>query len=255
MMLWPGPLVEPTADLSPEEEARYARTISLAGVGVDGQRRLKSARVCVVGAGGLGGPVLQYLAGAGVGHLTVVDDDVVELKNLQRQVLFGHSTIGRGKAEAASVRLQDLNDLIDITPVSTRVTAATAAGIFAGHDLVVDAVDNLPTRLVTADACQALDIPFVWGAVQAVNGQVSVFWERLGLGLRDLFPRPPSEMPKLDDVGVLGPMTGWVGSVMATECIKTITGIGQPLVGRVMYIDTLGARVLEVPLKGRGAHG
>ena len=252
MILWPGPLVEPTAELSPAEAQRYVRTISLADVGVEGQRRLKTARVCVVGAGGLGGPVLQYLAGAGVGHLTVVDDDIVELKNLQRQVLFGHSTIGRPKAEAAAERLRDLNELVDIQAVSTRVTAGTAAEIFAGHDLVVDAVDNLPTRLVTADACQALDIPFIWGAVQAVNGQVSVFWERLGLGLRDLFPRPPSEMPQLDDVGVLGPMTGWVGSVMATECIKTITGIGEPLLGRVMYIDTLGARVLEVPLKGRG---
>ena len=252
MTTWPGPLVEPTAELSPPEVERYARTISLDGVGVVGQRRLKTARVCVVGAGGLGGPVLQYLAGAGVGHLTVVDDDVVELKNLQRQVLFGHATIGRGKAEAATHRLRDLNALIDITPVSTRITDATAAGIFAGHDLVVDAVDNLPTRLVTADACRELDIPLVWGAVQAVNGQVSVFWERLGLGLRDLFPRPPAEMPQLDDVGVLGPMTGWVGSVMATECIKMITGVGTPLVGRVMYIDTLGARVLEVPLQGRG---
>ena len=252
MTMWPGPLVEPTAELSDAEAARYARTISLGGVGVAGQRRLKTARVCVVGAGGLGGPVLQYLAGAGVGHITVVDDDVVELKNLQRQVLFGHSTIGRGKAEAATARLRDLNELIEIIPITTRVTAGTAELIFAGHDLVVDAVDNLPTRLVTADACRSLDIPFVWGAVQAVNGQVSVFWERLGLGLRDLFPRPPAQMPQLDDVGVLGPMTGWVGSVMATECIKIITGVGEPLVGRVMYIDTLGGRVVELPLKGRG---
>ncbi len=248
---WPGPLVAPSAELTPAEIDRYARTISLPAVGIEGQRRLKSARVCVVGAGGLGGPVLQYLAGAGVGHLTVVDDDVVELKNLQRQTLFGHSTIGRGKADAAVERLRDLNESIDITPVSTRITAETAAEIFAGHDLVVDAVDNLPTRLVTADACQALDMPFVWGAVQSINGQVSVFWERLGLGLRDLFPRPPAEMPKLDDVGVLGPMTGWVGSVMATECLKVIMGIGEPLVGRVMYIDTLGARVTELALRGR----
>lgn len=254
MTSWPGPLVAPTATLTPDEVQRYARTISLTGVGVEGQQRLKSARVCVVGAGGLGGPVLQYLAGAGVGHITVVDDDVVECKNLQRQILFGHATIGHGKADAAAVRLRDLNELITVQPVSTRVTEDTASEIFAGHDLVVDAVDNLPTRLVTADACQRLDIPFVWGAVQAVNGQVSVFWERLGLGLRDLFPRPPAEMPQLDDIGVLGPMTGWVGSVMATECLKVITGIGTPLVGRVMYIDTLGARVLEVPLKGRG-HG
>ena len=252
MTNWPGPLVAPTAELSAAEVERYARTISLSGVGIDGQRRLKSARVCVIGAGGLGAPVLQYLAGAGVGHITVVDDDVVELRNLQRQVLFGHSSIGHSKAEAAAQRLRDLNELISIEPVGRRVTASSAASIFDGHDLVVDAVDNLPTRLVTADACQSLDIPFVWGAVQAVNGQVSVFWERLGLGLRDLFPRPPAEMPKLDDVGVLGPMTGWVGSVMATECLKVIMGIGEPLVGRVMFIDTLGARVTELPLKGRG---
>ncbi len=253
MTKWPGPLVAPSLDLSSGEIDRYARTIALPEVGVEGQRRLKSARVCVIGAGGLGAPVLQYLAGAGVGHITVVDDDVVELRNLQRQVLFGHSSIGQPKSEAAATRLRDLNELISIEPVGRRVTAESAASIFDGHDLVVDAVDNLPTRLVTADACQALDIPFVWGAVQAVNGQVSVFWERLGLGLLDLFPRPPAEMPKLDDVGVLGPMTGWVGSVMATECLKVIMGIGEPLVGRVMYIDTLGARVAELPLKGRGA--
>ena len=250
-MPWPGPLVAPTALLEPAEVDRYARTISLPEVGQVGQSRLKSARICVVGAGGLGGPVLQYLAGAGVGHITVVDDDVVEVRNLQRQVLFGHASVGMPKAEAAAARLRDLNELISVRPVSTRVTSETAENIFAGHDLVVDAVDNLPTRLVTADACQGLDIPFVWGAVQAVNGQVSVFWERLGLGLRDLFPSPPEQMPKLDDIGVLGPMTGWVGSVMATECLKVIMGIGQPLVGRVMYIDTLGARVLELPLKGR----
>lgn len=251
MITWPGAIVPPTATLTPDEVQRYARTISLTGVGTEGQRRLKSARVCVVGAGGLGGPVLQYLTGAGVGHITVVDDDVVECKNLQRQILFGHSTIGHPKADAAAARLRDLNELITIEPVSARVTQESAADIFAGHDLVVDAVDNLPTRLVTADACRELDLPLVWGAVQAVNGQVSVFWERLGLGLRDLFPRPPAEMPQLDDIGVLGPMTGWVGSVMATECVKVITGIGTPLVGRVMYIDTLGARVLEVPLRGR----
>ncbi|RMB62496.1 HesA/MoeB/ThiF family protein [Tessaracoccus antarcticus] len=245
-------MVAPTATLAPHEIARYARTISLSGVGTQGQRRLKSARVCVVGAGGLGGPVLQYLVGAGVGHITVVDDDVVEVRNLQRQTLYGHASIGHKKADAAVARLRDLNDLITLSAVSRRVTAESAADIFAGHDLVVDAVDNLPTRLVTADACQALDLPFVWGAVQSVNGQVSVFWERLGLGLRDLFPRPPAEMPRLDDVGVLGPMTGWVGSVMATECLKVIMGIGEPLVGRVMYIDTLGARVSELPLKGRG---
>ncbi|MGV8845877.1 HesA/MoeB/ThiF family protein [Tessaracoccus sp.] len=252
MTIWPGPLVEPTATLSTGEVERYARTIALAGMGIEGQRRIKSARVCVVGAGGLGGPVLQYLAGAGVGHITVVDDDVVEVRNLQRQTLYGHASVGHGKAEAAVARLRDLNELITIDAVSRRVTAESAADIFTGHDLVVDAVDNLPTRLVTADACQRLDLPFVWGAVQAVNGQVSVFWERLGLGLRDLFPRPPVEMPKVDDVGVLGPMTGWVGSVMATECLKVITGMGEPLVGRVMYIDTLASRVSELSLKGRG---
>ncbi len=253
MTTWPGPLVAPTRQLSPDEIDRYERTISLPEVGIEGQRRLKSARVCVIGAGGLGAPVLHYLAGAGVGLITVVDDDVVEVRNLQRQVLFGHSSVGHPKAEAAARRLRDLNDLISIEPVNRRVTAESAASILSGHDLVVDAVDNLPTRLVTADACAALDIPCVWGAVQAVNAQVSVFWERLGLGLRDLFPRPPAEMPKLDDVGVLGPMTGWVGSVMATECLKVIMGVGEPLVGRVMYIDTLGATVTELPLTGRGA--
>lgn len=247
-------IVEPTEELTDGERARYARTMAVAELGEVAQRRLKSARVLVVGAGGLGGPVLSYLAGTGVGAITVVDDDVVEERNLQRQLLYGHSTIGQPKAEAAASRLRDLNPLLTITAVTERVTVENAERLFAGHDLIVDAVDNLPTRLVTADACQRLDLPLVWGAVQSVNGQVSVFWERHGLSLRDLFPRPPEVMPKVDEVGVLGPMTGWVGSVMATECVKLVTGVGEPLLGRVMYIDTLGARVLELPLVGR-SHG
>lgn len=244
-------LVEPTATLTDAERARYARTTAVAELGEVAQRRLKSAKVLVVGAGGLGGPVLQYLAGTGVGELTIVDDDVVEERNLQRQLLYGHSTLGRPKAEAAAERLADINPLIRLNAVVERVTEDSAERLFAGHHLVVDAVDNLPTRLTTADACQRLDLPLVWGAVQAVNGQVSVFWERHGLGLRDLVPNPPAVMPKVDEVGVLGPMTGWVGSVMAVECVKLITGVGEPLLGRVMYIDTLGARVVELALRGR----
>ena len=225
--------------------------MAIDGFGEEAQGRLKAATVCCIGAGGLGGPVLQYLAAAGVGRLIVVDDDVVEERNLQRQTLYGTTTLGTSKADAAAARLADLNPMVEVIPVHLRVTQETVEEILGDCDVVVDAVDNLPTRLVVARACQRLDLPLVFGAVQAVNGQVTVLWERHGMALSDLFPDPPRSCPTASEVGVLGPMTGWVGSVMATEVVKLLTGVGEPLLGRVMYIDTLRARVVELPLAGR----
>ena len=245
------PVIAVPEPLTEAERERYQRTMAIDGFGEEAQGRLKAATVCCIGAGGLGGPVLQYLAASGVGRLIVVDDDVVEERNLQRQTLYGNATLGASKADAAAARLADLNPLVEVIPVPLRVTQETAEEILGDCDVVVDAVDNLPTRLVVARTCQRLDLPLVFGAVQAVNGQVTVLWERHGLALSDLFPDPPRSCPTAAEVGVLGPMTGWVGSVMATEAVKLLTGVGEPLLGRVMYIDTLGARVVELPFAGR----
>ena len=245
------PLIAVPAALTDGERERYQRTMAIEGFGEEAQGRLKAATVCCIGAGGLGGPVLQYLAGSGVGRLIVVDDDIVEERNLQRQTLYGNATLGASKADSAAARLRDLNPLVELIAVTRRVTEDSVDAILGGCDVVVDAVDNLPTRLLVARACQRLGLPLVFGAVQAVNGQVTVLWERHGLALSDLFPSPPQDCPTAAEVGVLGPMTGWVGSVMATEVVKLITGTGEPLLGRVMYIDTLGARVAELPLAGR----
>ena len=245
------PVIAVPEPLTEAERERYQRTMAIDGFGEEAQGRLKAATVCCIGAGGLGGPVLQYLAASGVGRLIVVDDDVVEERNLQRQTLYGNAALGAPKADAAAARLADLNPMVEVIPVPLRVKQETVKEILGDCDVVVDAVDNLPTRLVVARTCQRLDLPLVFGAVQAVNGQVTVLWERHGLALSDLFPSPPQDCPTAAEVGVLGPMTGWVGSVMATEVVKLITGTGEPLLGRVMYIDTLGARVAELPLAGR----
>ena len=245
------PVIAVPEPLTEAERERYQRTMAIDGFGEEAQGRLKAATVCCIGAGGLGGPVLQYLAASGVGRLIVVDDDVVEERNLQRQTLYGNATLGASKADAAAARLADLNPLVEVIPVPLRVTQETAEEILGDCDVVVDAVDNLPTRLVVARTCQRLDLPLVFGAVQAVNGQVTVLWERHGLALSDLFPDLPKSCPTASEVGVLGPMTGWVGSVMATEVVKLLTGVGEPLLGRVMYIDTLRARVVELPFAGR----
>lgn len=245
------PVIAVPEPLTEAERERYQRTMAIDGFGEEAQGRLKAATVCCIGAGGLGGPVLQYLAASGVGRLIVVDDDVVEERNLQRQTLYGNATLGAPKADAAAARLADLNPLVEVIPVPLRVTQETAEEILGDCDVVVDAVDNLPTRLVVARTCQRLDLPLVFGAVQAVNGQVTVLWERHGLALSDLFPDTPKSCPTASEVGVLGPMTGWVGSVMATEVVKLLTGVGEPLLGRVMYIDTLRARVVELPFAGR----
>ena len=245
------PVIAVPEPLTEAERERYQRTMAIDGFGEEAQGRLKAATVCCIGAGGLGGPVLQYLAASGVGRLIVVDDDVVEERNLQRQTLYGNAALGAPKADAAAARLADLNPMVEVIPVPLRVTQETVKEILGDCDVVVDAVDNLPTRLVVARTCQRLDLPLVFGAIQAVNGQVTVLWERHGLALSDLFPDPPKSCPTASEVGVLGPMTGWVGSVMATEVVKLLTGVGEPLLGRVMYIDTLRARVVELPFAGR----
>ena len=251
------PLVEPGPPLTREQVRRWSRHLLLPQVGAVGQRRLANARVCVVGAGGLGAPVLQYLAAAGVGRLGVVDEDDVELSNLQRQVLHGTADVGRPKVDSARDAVHAIDPDLDVVVHRVRLTDGNADEVLAGYDLVVDGTDNFPTRYAVNDACVRLGLPEVWGSVLRFDAQVAVFWGRPPHGvpavqLRDLFPAPPSpgSVPSCAEGGVLGALCGQVGSVMATEAVKLLTGTGEPLLGRVLVLDALAARWSEVPLVG-----
>lgn len=259
------PLVAPGPPLSAADAVRYARHLPIPGIGEEGQRRLLAARVCVVGAGGLGSPVLLYLAAAGVGTLAVLDDDRVEAVNLQRQVLHAEAALGTGKAESAVARLHALNRGIRLTALPHRLDAASAGGLLAGYDVIVDATDNHPTRYLIADVCADLGIPVVWGAVGVTRAQVSVFWSRPrtpegavpGLTLRDLHPEPPdpATWTTAAQVGVLGSLCGQAGTLMATEVVKLVTGAGDPLFGRVAYLDALAGTAVELALHPRRRDG
>lgn len=246
----PGPLVEPTQELGPEEIARYSRHLLLPEVGIEGQRRLKSARILVVGAGGLGAPILTYLAAAGVGMLTVLDDDVVDVSNLQRQVLFGEDDLGRPKVDAAAARLRTINPHVDVITHQVRVGPTNALGLLRGHDLVLDGTDNFATRYLVNDACAILDLPYVWGSVFRFEGQVSVFWERYGPQYRDLYsePPPPGLVPSCAEGGVFGSLCAMVGATMASEALKLIIGAGDPLIGRLAVLDALAMRWRYFPV-------
>lgn len=242
-------LAEPGPDLGPADLERHTRTIAVRGIGELGQRRLAAARVLVVGAGGLGSPVLSYLAAAGVGRIVVVDDDVVELANLQRQVLHTSADVGRPKVESAADHLRALNPGVDVVPVRTRFTGPLPDGSADPH-LIVDCTDNVPTRLAIADTAAALDVPVVWGAVAGSAGQVTVWWASRGYALRDLWPEDPSP-GTIADLGALGPLVGVVGAHQAIEAVKLLTGAGEPLLGRILHVDALTATVTEIPLAAR----
>jgi adenylyltransferase/sulfurtransferase len=235
------PLVAPAPPLTPAQAARYARHLSLPGFGSEAQRRLRAAKVLVVGAGGLGAPVLQYLTAAGVGQITVIDDDVVETSNLQRQVLHRQEDLGRPKALSACDALLRLDPEVRVRPIVGRLGPANALELFATHDLVIDGSDNFATRYLSNDAAEITGTPLVWGTIFRFDGQVSVFWPGQGPMLRDLFPDiPPADsVPNCAEGGVLGALCGTIGSTMATEAVKVICGIGEPLVGRLMIHDAL----------------
>ncbi|MEB3048897.1 adenylyltransferase/sulfurtransferase MoeZ [Mycolicibacter sp. MYC123] len=239
------PLVEPAAELTRDEVARYSRHLIIPDVGVLGQRRLKNARVLVIGAGGLGAPTLLYLAAAGVGTLGIVDDDVVEESNLQRQVIHGVSDVGRSKAESARDSIAAINPLVQVRLHQVRLTADNAVELFESYDLILDGTDNFATRYLVNDAAALAHKPYVWGSIYRFEGQVSVFWEDApdgrGLNYRDLYPEPPppGTVPSCAEGGVLGVLCASVGSVMGTEAIKLITGIGESLLGRLMIYDAL----------------
>ncbi|GAG26525.1 unnamed protein product, partial [marine sediment metagenome] len=221
------------------EIRRYSRHLLLPEVGKAGQRKLKAARVLVVGAGGLGSPVLMYLVAAGVGHVGVVDADAVTLSNLQRQIVHGTATLGRPKAESARGRLLDLNPGVRITTHDEAFTSQTALRIASGHDIVVDGTDNFPTRYLINDVCLKLGIPFAYGAIFRMEGQVSLFCTEDGPCYRCVFPSPPppESVMTCEEAGVLGVVPGTIGTLQATEVIKHILGLGCPLAGRLMVYN------------------
>ncbi len=233
--------------LSPEEIKRYSRHIVLRGVGGDGQQKLKAARVLVVGAGGLGSPAIAYLAAAGVGTLGVVDHDTVSLSNLQRQVIHQSAGVGVPKVESAGQFVAGLNTHVEFVPHVERITPENAARLVAGYHLVLDGTDNFSTRAVTAAAAEAAGVTLVSGAVSMFDGQVTVFAPG-GPRFTDLYPDTPDEadLPACEVVGVLGAVTGVIGTLMAMEAIKLITGVGEPLVGRLLLYDGRSARFDEV---------
>ncbi|MEJ8310018.1 molybdopterin-synthase adenylyltransferase MoeB [Agrobacterium larrymoorei] len=248
--------------LSPEEIERYKRHILLPEIGGTGQQRLKAAKVLVIGAGGLGAPVLYYLAAAGVGTLGIIDDDIVSLSNLQRQVIHDTGTIGEQKTESARRSISRLNPHVRTLHFEERFSTVWAHDHLGGFDLVIDGSDNFDTRYAAADAAEAAKVPLVTGAVGRFDGSVTVLkpYEEGPDGIllpryRDLFPAPPPEglIPSCAETGIIGALTGVIGTTMAMEAIKVITGTGEPLVGRLMLYDALAARFETVRYKRRHA--
>ncbi|MEX2282665.1 MAG: molybdopterin-synthase adenylyltransferase MoeB [Gemmatimonadota bacterium] len=237
--------------LTKQEVHRYSRHLLLPEVGVEGQQKLKAASVLLVGAGGLGSPIALYLAAAGVGHLGIVDFDVVDESNLQRQVLHGTRDVGRPKLDSARARIADVNPHVDVTTYETRLTSSNALQILRGYDIVIDGTDNFATRYLTNDACVLLGIPNVYGSIFRFEGQVSVFATRTGPCYRCLFrqPPPPGLVPSCAEGGVLGVLPGTIGTLQATEAIKLLLGIGQPLIGRLLLYDALSLRFRTVNLR------
>lgn len=250
--------------MNPEAIERYARHLVLKEIGGPGQNALRAAKVAIIGAGGLGGPAGLYLAAAGLGQITLIDDDIIELSNLQRQIQFTSDDIGRSKAGVMAQRLTALNPDCKTEAVTARLSAANAQSLLAGHDIVVDGVDNFETRFAMNDACLALGLPLVSGALGRFSGQVSVFAPRAPSSssplssfsgpnadspcYRCLVPEIPPEAETCEAVGVVGALAGIIGSSMAAEVIKLITGAGQPLIGRLWLYDGLAAKSRTVKL-------
>jgi molybdopterin/thiamine biosynthesis adenylyltransferase/rhodanese-related sulfurtransferase len=237
--------------LEPEEYRRYGRHLTLPQVGEEGQRRLKSSSALVVGSGGLGSPVALYLAAAGVGRITLCDFDVVDLSNLQRQVLFGTSDVGRDKVAAATDRLRDLNPHVIIEPMQGRVSSENVRALVRGADVVLDGSDNFTTRYLVSDACVLEGRPYIYGSIFRFDGQASVFHPPLGPCYRCLFPEPPPDAlaPNCAQAGVLGVLPGLVGTIQASEALKVLLGVGRTLLGRLLLVDALDGSFREVKLR------
>lgn len=242
------PLKRATVPLRAEQRDRYLRTLLVPGIGVAGQQRLLAANILVVGAGGLGSPVLLYLAAAGVGQITVADTDVVDVTNLQRQIVHSRESVGTRKTASAADRIRGLNPDIAVTERGF-LTSEDIDEVVASHDLVIECSDTFDTKFLVADACAAAGVPLVWGTIISTTYQVGAFWTRPPAGLpatslRDLYPAAPptGSTPSSAEVGVLGAACGQAGSAMATEAVKLITGLGEPLLGRILIADVAAAR-------------
>ncbi|KAA1422612.1 adenylyltransferase/sulfurtransferase MoeZ [Mumia zhuanghuii] len=251
-----APLVEPADELTVDEVRRYSRHLIIPDVGMAGQKRLKNAKVLVIGAGGLGSPALLYLAAAGVGTLGIIDFDTVDESNLQRQVIHGQSDIGKSKALSAKESVAEINPYVNVVLHEERLDVDNVLQVFADYDLILDGTDNFATRYLVNDAAVILGKPYVWGSIYRFEGQVSVFWAQEGPQYRDLYPEPPPPgmVPSCAEGGVLGVLCASIGSVMVNEAIKLITGIGDPLIGRLLVFDALEMRWTELKIR-RDPHG
>jgi molybdopterin/thiamine biosynthesis adenylyltransferase/rhodanese-related sulfurtransferase len=245
------PLVEPAAELTVDEVKRYSRHLIIPDVGMTGQKRLKNAKVLCVGAGGLGSPALLYLAAAGVGTLGVIDFDVVDESNLQRQIIHGQSDIGRPKALSARDSIKEINPYVNVIVHEEALSNDNVMQIFSGYDLIVDGTDNFATRYMVNDACVLLGKPYVWGSIYRFDGQASVFWAEYGPCYRCLYPEPPPPgmVPSCAEGGVLGVLCASIGSIQVNEAIKLLAGIGEPLVGRLMIYDALEMNYRSLNIK------
>jgi adenylyltransferase/sulfurtransferase len=238
------PLVEPAAELTNDEVRRYSRHLIIPDVGMDGQKRLKNAKVLVIGAGGLGSPALLYLAAAGVGTLGIAEFDEVDESNLQRQIIHGQSDVGKPKAQSAKESIAEVNPLVNVVLHDERLDNDNVMDVFRGYDLIVDGTDNFATRYMVNDAAYFLGIPYVWGSIYRFDGQASVFAPTLAEDApcyRCLYPEPPPPgmVPSCAEGGVLGVLCASIGSIQVNEAIKLLTGIGDPLVGKLMIYDAL----------------
>jgi adenylyltransferase/sulfurtransferase len=239
------------AGLSHAEIRRYSRHLILPEIGISGQKQIKQASVLLVGAGGLGAPAAMYLAAAGVGRIGIVDFDVVDESNLQRQIIHGQSTVGVSKLKSAAARIRDINPNVEVVGYDEPLTSENAMRVLAGYDVIVDGTDNFPTRYLVNDACVLLGKPNVYGSIFRFEGQASVFWAERGPCYRCLYPEPPPPglVPSCAEGGVLGVLPGVIGVIQATEAVKLIAGIGEPLIGRLVLYDALEMRFREVKLR------
>jgi len=245
------PLVEPAESLSVDEVRRYSRHLIIPDVAMAGQKRLKNSKVLAIGAGGLGSPTLMYLAAAGVGTLGIIDFDVVDESNLQRQIIHGQSDIGRSKAESARNSILEINPLITVNLHEERLDSSNVMDIFSQYDLIVDGTDNFATRYLVNDACVLLGKPYVWGSIYRFDGQASVFWAEHGPCYRCLYPEPPPPgmVPSCAEGGVLGVLCGTIGALQTNEAIKLLTGIGEPLLGSLMVYDALEMEFRKIKVR------
>src|SRR5512138_1219705 len=245
------PVKPETSTLTNDEILRYSRHLIMPEVGMEGQQKLKASRVLCIGAGGLGSPLALYLAAAGVGTLGLVDFDVVDFTNLQRQILHFTADVGRPKLQSAAEKIAALNPLVTVRRFETRLTSANALELFREFDIIVDGTDNFPTRYLVNDACVLSGKPNVYASIFRFEGQASVFATEQGPCYRCLYPEPPPPglVPSCAEGGVLGILPGLVGVIQATEAIKLILGVGEPLIGRVLLVDALGMRFRELKLR------